>query len=153
MPYLHADMTPTYWEVEQTEVYTRGEELHDARYGPIQPYVETEQDKRATRASREFENAFGREPEAGDILRYRHIELAHHPDLISAEYSLFIDAWKRALPQRPSPLSGDEGRNFQKSLTANSSNSAVRRGPRGEGRTVDRRRLHSGSVVLALHRA
>jgi hypothetical protein len=84
--------------------------------GPIQPYVETEQDKRATRASREFENAFGREPEAGDILRYRHIELAHHPDLISAEYSLFIDAWKRVLPQLPCPLGVEEGRIFRSVL-------------------------------------
>ena len=69
MVYVDVRMTPSYEEIERLDVYARGEELHDARYGPILPKVETDRDWHRTRASSEFEHAFGREPETVDILR------------------------------------------------------------------------------------
>jgi len=69
MVYVDVRMTPSYEEIERLDVYARGEELHDARYGPILPKVETDRDWHRTRASSEFEHAFGREPETVEILR------------------------------------------------------------------------------------
>ena len=40
MAYLDATMEPTYHDVEATAIYVRGEELRDARYGPIIPASE-----------------------------------------------------------------------------------------------------------------
>jgi hypothetical protein len=77
MSYLDATMAPTYHDVEPTTAYIRGQELRDAVYGPIIPAHLDEHLKRYTRASGEFELAFGREPKAGDVLRYEHVALMH----------------------------------------------------------------------------
>src|SRR3982074_298259 len=49
--YFDATMDPTYHEVEPTEVYARGKELHDSRHGPIIPFHLDEHAKRSTFAS------------------------------------------------------------------------------------------------------
>ncbi len=77
MAYLDATLAPTYHDVEPTPAYARGRELRDARYGPIIPAYLDEHIKRYTRASGEFELAFGREPNAGNMLRYEHVALMH----------------------------------------------------------------------------
>src|SRR6516165_1378190 len=59
MAYLDATMEPTYYDVEATAIYVRGEELRDARYGPIIPAHLDQHLQRYTRASGEFELAFG----------------------------------------------------------------------------------------------
>jgi len=104
MPYLDATMEPTYHDVETTAAYVRGKELRDALYGPIIPAVHDEHIKRYTRESGEFELTFGREPEAGDILRYEHVACMHSSENYSREFGRVIEAWERQLPQLMCPL-------------------------------------------------
>ena len=73
MPYFDATLEPTYHDVEPLPLYARGKALRDARYGRIIPACLDEPLKRYTRASGEFQLAFGREPQAGDLLRYEHV--------------------------------------------------------------------------------
>jgi hypothetical protein len=79
--------------------YLRGQELRDALYGPIIPATLDEHLKRYTRASGEFELAFGREPKAGDILRLEHVARVHSSENYSREFGRVIEAWQRQLPQ------------------------------------------------------
>jgi hypothetical protein len=66
--YLNARMEPSYHEVEATAIYARGRELRYKLYGQVIPAHLNEHLKRYTRASGEFEMAFGREPRQGDML-------------------------------------------------------------------------------------
>ena len=59
--YLDATMDPTYDDVEPSAVYLRGKVLRDRLYGPIIPVYLDQHIERYTRASGEFELAFGRE--------------------------------------------------------------------------------------------
>jgi hypothetical protein len=89
MSYLDATMSPTYHDVEPTAVYVRGEDLRNAIYGPIIPANLDEHLKRYTRASGEFELAFGREPKAGDMLRFEQWRrcTAHKTTHVSSDVS------------------------------------------------------------------
>jgi hypothetical protein len=65
-------------------------------------------------ASGEFELLFGREPAAGDILRYSDVAFAHSQELNEITFGLQIEAWKRQLPHLPCPLRFEDGRLFQR---------------------------------------
>jgi hypothetical protein len=110
MSYLDATLEPSYHDVEPTAVYVRGTELRDALYGPIIPAHLDEHLKRYTRASGEFELAFGREPETGDMLRYEHVALMHSSENYSRQFGRVIEAWQRQLPQLTCPLKFEGGR-------------------------------------------
>ena len=97
-------MNPSYDELQPTGIYKRGQELRNAIYGPIIPAHDDEHLKRYTRASGEFELAFGREPKAGDILCYEHVEKIHSTENYSRELGRMIEAWNRHLPQLTCPL-------------------------------------------------
>jgi hypothetical protein len=114
MSYVDATMEPSYHEVEPTAAYLRGQELRDALYGPIIPAYLDEHLKRYTRASGEFELAFGREPKAGDILHYEHLKLMHSAQNYSRELGRFIEAWQRQLPHLACPLRFEDGRLFRR---------------------------------------
>ena len=116
MPYLNARMTPTYDEVEPTAIYRRGQELRNKLYGPIIPAALDQHVKRYTRESGEFELAFGREPKAGDMLRYQHLALMHSAENHSRLFGRFIEAWERQLPQLTCPLKFEDGRLFRRLL-------------------------------------
>ena len=112
--YLDATMEPSYHDIESTAIYARGKALRDARYGPIVPVHLDEHIKRYTRASGEFELAFGREPKEGDILRYEHVALMHSPKNDSIHFGKLIEAWQHQLPQLTCPLRFDGGRLFRR---------------------------------------
>jgi hypothetical protein len=114
MSYLDATVLPSYHDVEPTPAYARGSEVRDALYGPIIPVHLNEHAKRHTRASGEFELAFGREPKAGDILRYRHLQLTHNLENYSRVFGRMIEAWQRQLPELICPLRFEEGRLFRR---------------------------------------
>ena len=114
MSYLDATMEPSYHDVEPTAAYARGQELRDALYGPIVPAYLDEHLKRYTRASGEFEFAFGREPKAGDILGFEHIARMHSSENYSREFSRVTEAWQRQLPQLTCPLKFEDGRLFRR---------------------------------------
>lgn len=113
MSYLDATMAPSYHDVEPTAVYARGQELRDALYGPIIPAYLDEHLKRYTRASGEFELAFGREPIAGDILHFEHVAQMHSSENYSREFGRVIEAWQRRLPHLTCPLKFEDGRLFR----------------------------------------
>jgi len=112
MAYLDATMAPTYHDVEPTAAYARGKELRNALYGPITPVHLNEHLKRYSRASGEFELAFGREPQAGDILRYEHVARMHRSESYAREFGRVIEAWQRQLPFLTCPLKFEDGRLF-----------------------------------------
>ena len=114
MAYLDATMDPTYHEVEPTAIYARGEELRNKIYGPIIPAHLDQRLKRYTKASGEFELAFGREPKAGDVLCYQHLELTHSPENLSSHFGKLIAAWQRQLPHLPCPLKFEIGGLFRR---------------------------------------
>jgi hypothetical protein len=114
MSYLDATVCPSYDQVEPTPIYARGSDLRDALYGPIIPVHQDEHIKRHTRASGEFELAFGREPKAGDILRYRHLQLTHSFENYSRVFGRIIEAWQRQLPQLICPLRYEKERLFRR---------------------------------------
>jgi len=107
--YLDATMAPTYHDVEPTAAYVRGKELRNALYGPIIPADLDEHLKRYTRASGEFELAFGREPHSGDILRYEHVARMHSAENYSRLFGRIVEAWQRQLPRLTCPLRFEEG--------------------------------------------
>ena len=117
--YFDATMNPTYHDVEPTEIYGRGQECHDRRHGPIIPFHLNDHAKRSTSSSYEFELAFNREPEAGDMLRCYHVGIMHNPELTSAWLGRFFEAWHRQLPHMICPLKFEDGRLFKR-LTSGS---------------------------------
>ena len=102
--YLDATMEPTYHEVEPTAIYARGQALRDKLYGPIIPCHLDDHHKRYTRASGEFELAFGREPKAGDMLRCEHVAAMHSPGNYAIHFRKMFEAWQRQLPELTCPL-------------------------------------------------
>jgi hypothetical protein len=108
--YLDATVDPDYHEVEPTAVYARGQVLRDALYGPIVPAYLDPHIKRYTRASGEFELAFGREPKAGEILCDQHVILRHNPEVYAKHFGKLNEAWRRQLPHLSCPLKFEEGR-------------------------------------------
>jgi hypothetical protein len=111
MPYLDATMSPNYQDVEPSAAYMRGKQLRNAVYGPIIPAHLDAHLKRYTRASGEFELAFGREPKAGDILRYEQVAFMHRSEDHSAQFGRVIEAWQCQLPRLTCP---EDGRLFRR---------------------------------------
>jgi hypothetical protein len=114
MSYLDATLAPTYDDVEPKPVYTRGKELRDARYGPIIPAHLDGHIKRYSRASGEFELAFGREPKAGDMLRFEDVLVMHSTENYTRQLGRMIEAWQRQLPHLTCPLKFEDGRLFRR---------------------------------------
>jgi hypothetical protein len=114
MPYLDATMFPSYDKVQPTEIYARGKELHEKRYGPIIPAYLDSHLKQSTLASIEFEFVFGREPRAGDILRFQHVATLHAPQASAYYFGEFIEAWHRQLSRFECPLRFEEGTLFKR---------------------------------------
>jgi hypothetical protein len=114
MAYLDATMEPSYHEVEATAIYRRGQTLRDKLYGPIIPCHLDDHHKLYTRASGEFELAFGREPREGDQLRCQHVALMHIPENDAIHFGKMIEAWQRQLPQLTCPLRFEGGRLFKR---------------------------------------
>jgi hypothetical protein len=112
--YLNARMGPSYHDVEATAIYARGQALRDRLYGPIIPCHLDAHHKRRTRASGEFELAFGREPKEGDILRCQHVALMHSPENHSIHFGKLIGAWQRQIPQLTCPLRFEGERLFRR---------------------------------------
>jgi hypothetical protein len=114
LAYLNVTTDPDFHDLEPTAIYARGNELRNAIYGPIIPAYLDQHIKRYTRASGEFELAFGREPVPGDMLRDEHLQLMHGPDIYSRHFGKLIDAWKRQLPHLTCPLKFEDGRLFRR---------------------------------------
>jgi hypothetical protein len=109
---LAPGLMPSPRGIQNTAVYARGEALSAMLRGPITPSHSDEHFKRSTPESRKFEEAFGREPQAGDILRYRHVALVNHPDLLEVKCYLFTEAWRRQIPGLLCPKRVEGGRLF-----------------------------------------
>ena len=123
--YLDATVDPDYHEVTPTAVYARGQALRNAVYGPIVPAYLDPHIKRYTRASGEFELAFGREPKAGDILCDQHLIRMHSPEVYANYFGQLNEAWHRQIPHLTCPLKFEEGRLFRRLKP-------TRRGEQGE---------------------
>jgi hypothetical protein len=116
MPYLDGTTVPSYDKVQPTEIYARGRELHEKRYGRIIPAHLDPHLKRCTLASAEFEFVFEREPEAGDLLRFEHVGALHSPHVKAFYFCEFIAAWERQLSHLDCPLRFEEGALFKRSM-------------------------------------
>lgn len=97
---LTSRMSPSYAELEQTAAYKRGKEVH----GPIIPGLPGPS---IGTAALSFQMRFGREPVAGDVLRYQDVFVC---DLVM--YNTFIPAWCRQIPELPCPLKVENGHLF-----------------------------------------
>ena len=107
--------SPSSWDLQSNPVYKHGQAL-SFKLHPIMPAHLNEHSKRSTPQSREFELAFGREPESGDVLRYEHVAAMYDPRLIEAKCQIFTDAWERRLPDWPCPQKFDSGCLFVRTL-------------------------------------
>ncbi len=114
MAYLDATMDPTYHDVEPTPTYIRGRDLREKIFGPIIPAHLDQRLKRYTRASGEFELAFGREPRTGDVLCYQYLALTHSPENLSSHFGKLTAAWQRQLPHLTCPLKFENGGLFRR---------------------------------------
>jgi len=114
MPYLNGTTFPSYDKVQPTEIYARGRELHEKRYGRIIPAHLDPHLKRCTLASAEFEFVFEREPEAGDLLRFEHVGALHSPQVNACYFCEFIAAWERQLSHLDCPLKFEEDALFKR---------------------------------------
>ncbi len=112
--YVDATMAPSYHDIEATAAYKRGRELRNVLYGPIIPAYLDEHIKRYTRASGEFELAFGREPKAGDMLRYEEVLVMHSIENYARHLGRMIAAWQRQLPYLTCPLKFEDGRLYRR---------------------------------------
>jgi hypothetical protein len=70
--------------------------------------------KRYSRASGEFELRSTGEPEAGDVLVYQHVMLAHSPENLSSHFGEVVAAWQRQLPDLICPLKFEDGRLYKR---------------------------------------
>ena len=108
--YLCGRVKPDYQDIESTAIYARGRAVRNALYGPIIPVHLDPHIQRYTRASGEFELAFGREPKEGDILCYETVAQMHSSEVYSRHFGALLDAWHRQLPHLPCPLKFEDGR-------------------------------------------
>jgi hypothetical protein len=106
---------PNGWDLQGNPVYERGWELRQKCH-PIIPAHLDEHLKRWTRESGQFELAFGREPECGDILRYEQVARINDSRLIETHCYVFTEAWNRQLPELPCPKKFEGGRLFIRSV-------------------------------------
>ncbi len=110
--FLNGMTSPGSRDLELTAVYSRGRKLHERRWGPIVPAHLDPKGKRASCASLKFEMVFGREPKAGDVLRFEDVQRIAASTIVVVEW--FIDAWKRQLREMPCPLRVDGERIFRR---------------------------------------
>ncbi len=106
---------PSSWELRGNTIYERGQDLSFA-ISPIIPSHLDERGQRWTPESSEFEIGFGREPQPGDILRYEHVALLHHPEFLEVDCHIFTEAWNRRMPGLPCPKKVESGRLFIRSV-------------------------------------
>jgi hypothetical protein len=71
-------------------------------------------DQDRCRASGEFQLAFGREPQAGDVLRYETVAQVHNAEVYSRHFSNVAEAWKRQIPHFICPLKFETPRLFRR---------------------------------------
>ena len=125
-PLLTSGMSPSYPELEATTAYKRGKEVSERLHGPVTPGLPAPS---IGTAALSFKMQFGREPVAGDVLRYQDVFLC---DLV--RYGKFITAWSRQIPELPCPLKIENGHIFfhevmeKKTTTGRSTVRLVRRG-------------------------
>ncbi len=103
-PLLTSGMSPSYPELEATAAYTHGKEVREGLHGPVTPGLPAPS---IGTAALSFKVRFGREPVAGDVLRYQDVFLC---DLV--RYGKFITAWSRQIPELPCPLKIEDGHIF-----------------------------------------
>jgi hypothetical protein len=101
---LTSRMSPSYAELEKTAAYKRGKEVDERLHGPIIPGLPGPS---IGTAALSFQMRFGREPVAGDVLRYQDVFVC---DLVI--YNTFITAWCRQIPELPCPLKVENGHLF-----------------------------------------
>jgi hypothetical protein len=68
---------------------------------------------RSTRASIEFEYAFRREPNHGDILSFQHVQVTRGPFALKVVFGQFIEAWHRQIPDLMCPYKFEGDRLFR----------------------------------------
>src|ERR1700720_1523029 len=73
VPLLTSPMSPSYPELEATAAYKRGKEVEERLHGPVTPGFP---EPSIGTAALSFEMRFGREPVAGDVLRYQDVLLS-----------------------------------------------------------------------------
>src|ERR1022692_1594869 len=97
--------------LENTQAYARGEAISRARSVPVVPSHLDPVSRRSTMASRAFERIHGREPTAGDVFRFAHVNewLSRHPKGLDIGHAIFIEAWQRQIPELPCPLKQENG--------------------------------------------
>ena len=115
IPYIHAGVDPDYQVLGATEVYKRGEQLHDRLYGPVVPSHLDPEDKRRTMASIFFDDINGRQPAPGDVLRYEQIAEIYCGEGFKQKIERFEQAWARRLTNLPCPLKFENGRLYCRS--------------------------------------
>ncbi len=81
-----------------------GKEVREGLHGPVTPGLPAPS---IGTAALSFKLRFGREPVAGDVLRYQDVFLC---DLV--RYGKFITAWSRQIPELPCPLKIEDGHIF-----------------------------------------
>jgi hypothetical protein len=111
--YLGAGMYPCYSDLEATTIYRRGMELHELRYKKINLSHYNAHLDRSTRASIEFEYAFGREPNQDDILSFEQVQVTRGFGALQVVFGQLIDAWHRQIPDLMCPYKFDGDRLFR----------------------------------------
>lgn len=115
--YLTAQMWPDYQDLERTEAYKRGQEIHYRFFGPPIPAHLDERLKRDTTASLCFLVIHGREPKPGDILRYEELVEIWAGERAKG-IKRFGEAWARQIPNLPFPLKFEEGKFYYRSANS-----------------------------------
>ena len=108
---------PSGRDIEHTDVYKRGKEVHDLRYGPPIPFHEDPKHQRlfspkfqeCIHARLEFESFHDSEPVPGDVLRHEEVMALYPPEVYERYFGSFREAWARRLPQFPCPLKFENG--------------------------------------------
>ena len=106
------DPGPGRWQ--GTAAYRRGQTLHDAIYAPILPAHLDPHYQRSTGASLQFEELYGRELTAGDMLQRSDIERCHEWYL--SRVARFIAAWQRQIPEALCPLKIEDGCLYEREM-------------------------------------
>jgi hypothetical protein len=110
-----ATMDPTYHELEPMAIHTKGREVYERRHGAKIPFHLSDHATRSTNASYEFELAFGREPDAGDMLRCYHVgRIVHNPEISSVQFDRLFETWRRQLPRVICPLKFEKDQLFKR---------------------------------------
>ena len=111
---LYGQTYPDSNAIRNHPIIVRASELGSTKYAPIVPLHKCPSWSRSTKASREFERCFYREPKAGDLLRWQHVSLMRGPEMNEARFRPQIEAWHRQLAGLPCPLKFENGRLFKR---------------------------------------